>query len=47
LREAQVEVTENKARPGSYNAVFHLRPHFQLEELTMSLRLVSELPKKK
>jgi type VI secretion system protein ImpC len=47
LRAAQVEVTENKAKPGSYNAVFHLRPHFQLEELTMSLRLVSELPKKK
>jgi len=47
LREARVEVTENKARPGSYNAVFFLRPHFQLEELTMSLRLVSEVPKKK
>jgi type VI secretion system protein ImpC len=47
LREARVEVTENKARPGSYNAVFYLRPHFQLEELTMSLRLVSEVPKKK
>jgi type VI secretion system protein ImpC len=44
LREARVEVTENKARPGSYNATFYLRPHFQLEELTMSLRLVSELP---
>lgn len=47
LREAKVEVTENKAKPGSYNAVFHLRPHFQLEELTMSLRLVSEVPRKK
>lgn len=44
LREARVEVTENKSKPGSYNAVFHLRPHFQLEELTVSLRLVSELP---
>jgi len=47
LREARVEVTENKAKPGAYNAVFYLRPHFQLEELTMSLRLVSEVPKKK
>jgi type VI secretion system protein ImpC len=47
LREARVEVTENPAKPGSYNAVFFLRPHFQLEELTMSLRLVSEVPKKK
>lgn len=45
LREARVEVTENKARPGSYDAIAYLRPHFQLEELTVSLRLVSELPK--
>jgi type VI secretion system protein ImpC len=44
LREARVEVSENKARPGSYNATFFLRPHFQLEELTVSLRLVSQLP---
>ena len=47
LREAKVEVTENKAKPGSYTAVAHLRPHFQLEELTVSLRLVSELPSPK
>ncbi len=47
LREARVQVTENKAKPGSYNAVFHLRPHFQLEELTVSLRLVSQLPASK
>ena len=44
LAAARVEVTENKARPGVYNAIFWLRPHFQLEELTMSLRLVSQLP---
>lgn len=44
LRDARVEVTENKSKPGSYNAVFYLRPHFQLEELTVSLRLVSQLP---
>ena len=47
LREARVEVTENKGKPGAYKAVFYLRPHFQLEELTMSMRLVSEVPKKK
>ncbi len=44
LREASVEVVENKARPGSYQAVAMLRPHFQLEELGVSLRLVAELP---
>ena len=31
-------------KPGAYNAVAYLRPHFQLEELTASLRLVAELP---
>ena len=44
LREANVEVKEVAGKPGSYTAVAHLRPHFQLEELTASLRLVAELP---
>jgi type VI secretion system protein ImpC len=44
LREAQVEVVEDKARPGSYQAVAHLRPHFQLDKLHVSLRLVARLP---
>lgn len=44
LREARVDVTEIPGRPGAYNAVVFLRPHFQLEELTTSLRLVAELP---
>ena len=44
VTELALAVTENKAKPGSYNAVFYLRPHFQLEELTVSLRLVSQLP---
>ncbi len=44
LREARIEVTEDKARPGSYRAVAYLRPHFQLEELNVSLRLVADLP---
>ncbi|MCY4306578.1 MAG: type VI secretion system contractile sheath large subunit [Aestuariivita sp.] len=44
LREARVEVKEIAGKPGSYTAVAHLRPHFQLEELTASLRLVAELP---
>ncbi|GBC62144.1 type VI secretion system contractile sheath larg e subunit [Desulfonema ishimotonii] len=44
LREARVDVTEIPGRPGCYNAVVFLRPHFQLEELTTSIRLVAELP---
>ena len=45
LREAHVEVTEVAGKPGVYKAVAFLRPHFQLDELTVSLRLVAELPK--
>ncbi len=44
LREARVVVKEVAGKPGSYTAVAHLRPHFQLEELTASLRLVADLP---
>lgn len=44
LREARVDVTEIPGKPGAYNAVVFLRPHFQLEELTTSIRLVAELP---
>jgi type VI secretion system protein ImpC len=44
LRDARIDVTDIPGRPGSYNAVVFLRPHFQLEELTASIRLVAELP---
>lgn len=44
LREARVQVREVAGKPGSYTAVAHLRPHYQLEELTASLRLVADLP---
>jgi type VI secretion system protein ImpC len=44
LREARVDVTEVKGKPGAYRAVAFLRPHFQLDELTVSLRLVADLP---
>jgi type VI secretion system protein ImpC len=44
LREAQVQVTDDKARPGCYKAVAHLRPHFQMEEIGVALSLVAELP---
>ena len=44
LREGRVDVTEVPGKPGSYRAIVFLRPHFQLEELTASIRLVAELP---
>ncbi len=44
LREARVDVAEVPGKPGVYKAVAFLRPHFQLDELTVSLRLVAELP---
>jgi type VI secretion system protein ImpC len=44
LREARVDVTDIPGKPGAYRAVAFLRPHYQLDELTVSLRLVSELP---
>ena len=45
LREARIEVPEVPGKPGVYKAVAFLRPHFQLDELSVSLRLVAELPK--
>ena len=44
LREARIQVRDVPGKPGAYTAVAHLRPHFQLEELTASLRLVANLP---
>ncbi|MEC5386382.1 type VI secretion system contractile sheath large subunit [Uliginosibacterium sp. H3] len=44
LREASIQVSEVPGRPGVYRAVSFLRPHFQLDELSVSLRLVAELP---
>ena len=44
LREANIEVSEVAGKPGVYKAVAFLRPHFQLDELSISLRLVAELP---
>jgi type VI secretion system protein ImpC len=44
LREARVDVVDDKAKPGCYQAIAYLKPHFQLEELGVSLRLVADLP---
>jgi type VI secretion system protein ImpC len=44
LREANIEVQEIAGKPGAYRAVAFLKPHFQLDELSVSLRLVADLP---
>jgi type VI secretion system protein ImpC len=44
LAEAKVQVEEDPSNPGYYKSKFFLRPHYQLEGLTVSLRLVSKLP---
>ena len=47
LREARIEVRDVKGKPGCYEAIAYLRPHYQLEELGVSMRLVAELPQAK
>ena len=40
-------VEEVEGNPGYYSSKFFLRPHYQLEGLSVSLRLVSKLPSEK
>jgi len=47
LAAAQVVIEEVEGNPGYYSSKFFLRPHFQLEGLSVSLRLVSKLPTEK
>ena len=46
LRDARIEVMEIPGKPGAYRAIAFLRPHFQLDELSISLRLVADLPQR-
>jgi type VI secretion system ImpC/EvpB family protein len=43
LREARVQITERPDKPGTYRSVIHLRPHYQLDQMVSSVRLVAEL----
>jgi type VI secretion system protein ImpC len=47
LAGAEVVVEEVEGNPGFYTSKFFLRPHYQLEGLTVSLRLTSKLPSAK
>jgi type VI secretion system protein ImpC len=42
-----VSLEDFPVNPGCYTSKFHLRPHYQLEGLTVSLRLVSKVPSQK
>ena len=46
LREGRIDVYDVLGSPGKYKSVIYLRPHFQMEELTASIRLVATLPGK-
>lgn len=47
LAAAEVVVEDVEGNPGYYTSKFFLRPHYQLEGLSVSLRLVSKLPTEK
>lgn len=47
LSAAEIKVEEDPSNPGYYKATFYLKPHYQLEGLTVSLRLVTKLPSQK
>jgi len=47
LSAAEVVIEEVEGNPGYYASKFFLRPHYQLEGLTVSLRLTSKLPSQK
>jgi type VI secretion system protein ImpC len=44
LSEARIDVSEVPGKPGVYRAVTFMKPHFQLDELAVSMRLVADLP---
>jgi type VI secretion system protein ImpC len=47
LRDARIEVSEVPGKPGSFTAIAFLKPHFQLDEIHISMRLVAKLPESK
>lgn len=44
LSDARIDVVEVAGKPGAYRAVAFLKPHYQLDELGVSMRLVADLP---
>ena len=46
LSDARISVVENPRKPGTYQAVAHLRPHFQLDAVDFTMSLVADVPEK-
>jgi len=47
LSEARIDVVENPRKPGTYQAVAYMKPHFQLDAVDFSMRLVADVPEPK
>ncbi len=47
LNEARIQVKEKQGSPGHYYSIIHLRPHFQLDQMVTSIRLITELSPEK
>ncbi len=43
LRDASVSIIERPDKPGCYNSIIHLRPHYQLDQMVSELKLTTEL----
>ena len=43
LREAKVKVTENKSMPGKYHCIMHLKPQYQIDEIELQFRLITQV----
>ena len=44
LSGAKVEIRDREDMPGMYDARFFLQPHYQLEGLSVAMRLTSRMP---
>jgi type VI secretion system protein ImpD len=43
LSMSKVEVKEKAGSPGYYSCIMHLQPHFQMDQLVSSIKLITEL----
>lgn len=43
LREARIDVRTHASKPGYYQCIAHLQPHFELEDLSASVQLQTEI----
>ncbi len=46
LREARIQVREKRGEPGRYYSIIQLQPHFQLDQMITTVKLVAQLSPK-